>query len=346
VDAYRPLGKIDEGTYGEVFAAVDKATGERVALKKVKMGTVSANEGFPITALRETNVLLALREAYAHPNIVAVREMVVGSSLDKVYMVMELLEHDLKSVLAAMPAPLSTAEVKCLLQQLLSGVAHLHAAWVMHRDLKPSNLLMDNAGRLAICDFGMARLYGDPLKPYTQPVVTLWYRAPELLLGARRYGPEVDVFSVGALFAELLTRKPLFPTESGSEGEMLGLIFNLLGTPTEESWPGWSELPGARDLRIKPRPPASLRVALGMGLGGGFGGTTAVSDAGLELLRGMLCLNPAARLTAAEALAHRWFRESPPPADPRLMPSFPSTQDAKIAARGGAAPSGGGGGAR
>jgi serine/threonine protein kinase len=353
VGAYAPLGKIDEGTYGEVFAAVDKATGGKYALKKVKMGAAATSaEGFPITALRETNVLLALGWPAPHANIVSVREMVVGSSLDKVYMVMELLEHDLKAVLAAMTAPFTQAEVKCLLRQLLDGVAHLHAHWVVHRDLKPSNLLMDNAGRLAICDFGMARLYGHPLKAYTQPVVTLWYRAPELLLGARTYGPAVDVFSVGCIFAELLTRRPLFRTNSGSESEMLGLVFNLLGTPTPASWPGWEALPGAAGLRLKHRPPQSLRTALGLS-GGGFGGSvTAISDAGVELLRGMLALDPAQRISAADALAHRWFAESPPPADPRLMPSFPSTAEIKAkqnAARGGAArsppvPAGRGGG--
>lgn len=331
--AYRPLGKIDEGTYGEVFAAVDASTGVRYALKKVKMGKVTANEGFPITALRETNVLLALGWPVPHPNIVGVREMVVGSSLDKVYMVMELMEHDLKSVLAAMTGSFTQAEVKCLLRQLLAGISHLHTHWVVHRDIKPSNLLMDNAGRLCICDFGMARHYGEPLKAYTQPVVTLWYRAPELLLGQRVYGPPVDVFSVGCIFAELLTRKPLFRTEGGSDAEMLGLIFNLLGTPTSESWPGLTALPGAPAVaKMKPRPPQSLRSALGMvGGGGSFGGTTSVSDAGLELLRGMLALDPAQRISAADALGHRWFAESPPPADPRLLPSFPSSSDLKVA---------------
>ena len=343
MSCYIPVGKIDEGTYGEVFAATDARSGARFALKKVKMGAVSANEGFPITALRETNLLLSLGRPQPHPNIVSVREMVVGSSLDKVYMVMEMMEHDLKAALGAMRGALSQAEVKCLLQQLLAGVAHLHARWVIHRDLKPSNLLLDNAGRLVICDFGMARSYGQPLRSYTQPVVTLWYRAPELLLGATHYGPPVDVFACGAIFAELLTRRPLFRTASGAEGEMLGLVFALLGTPTEESWPGWASLPAAQGLRFKPRPPASLRGALGLagGAGGGFGGgaTTAISDAGLDLLRGMLTLDPAQRISAAEALSHRWFAESPPPCDPRLMPSLPSTADCKVAkntARGGA----------
>ena len=245
-------------------------------------------------------------------------------------MVMDYLDHDVKTLMLTMRQTFTQAEVKCLVLQLLRGVAFMHANWVIHRDLKTSNLLMNNEGRLVICDFGMARLYGEPLRPYTQPVVTLWYRAPELLLGSRVYGPAVDVFSVGCIFAELLTKKPLFCARTGTETEMLGLIFGLLGTPTEDSWPGFFDLPGARDLRLKARPPQPLRQALGLGVMG-YGGATAISEAGLDLLRSMIALDPARRITAAEALQHRWFFESPPPADERLMPSFPSAADAERA---------------
>jgi cell division cycle 2-like protein len=148
------------------------------ALKKVKLE--KERDGFPLTSVREINVLLSL----AHPNIVNVSEVVVGSSLDSVFMVMEYADHDLKSVMERrLTQPFSTAEVKCLMRQLLAGTAYLHHNWVLHRDLKTSNILYTNAGQLKICDFGLARQYGSPLKPYTHLVVTLWYRAPELLLG-------------------------------------------------------------------------------------------------------------------------------------------------------------------
>lgn len=170
VDEFERLNKIDEGTYGVVYRARDKKTGEVVALKKVKME--KEREGFPLTSLREINILLSLH----HPSIVDVKEVVVGSSLDSIFMVMEYMEHDLKALMETMKQPFSQSEVKCLMLQLLEGVQYLHDNWVLHRDLKTSNLLLNNQGELKICDFGLARQYGSPLKPYTHLVVTLWYR--------------------------------------------------------------------------------------------------------------------------------------------------------------------------
>lgn len=170
VDDFERLNKIDEGTYGVVYRARDKKTGEIVALKKVKME--KEREGFPLTSLREINILLS----FHHPSIVDVKEVVVGSSLDSIFMVMEYMEHDLKGLMESMKQPFSQSEVKCLMIQLLEGVKYLHDNWVLHRDLKTSNLLLNNRGELKICDFGLARQYGSPLKPYTHLVVTLWYR--------------------------------------------------------------------------------------------------------------------------------------------------------------------------
>lgn len=170
VDEFERLNKIDEGTYGVVYRAKDKKTGEIVALKKVKME--KEKEGFPLTSLREINVLLS----FHHPSIVDVKEVVVGSNLDSIFMVMEYMEHDLKGLMEAMKQPFSQSEVKCLMLQLLEGVKYLHDNWVLHRDLKTSNLLLNNRGELKICDFGLARQYGSPLKTYTHLVVTLWYR--------------------------------------------------------------------------------------------------------------------------------------------------------------------------
>lgn len=170
VDEFERLNKIDEGTYGVVYRARDKKTGEIVALKKVKME--KEREGFPLTSLREINILLS----FHHPSIVDVKEVVVGSSLDSIFMVMEYMEHDLKALMETMKQPFSQSEVKCLVLQLLEGIKYLHDNWVLHRDLKTSNLLLNNRGELKICDFGLARQYGSPLKPYTHLVVTLWYR--------------------------------------------------------------------------------------------------------------------------------------------------------------------------
>lgn len=311
---YEKLGKINEGSYGIVYKAKEKKTGEMVALKKLKMG--KEREGFPLYYLREINTLLSLD----HPSIVAVREVVVDDSFDgfdSIYMVMDYVEHDLKALMQARKEPFSQSEVKCLMLQLLEGVNYLHDNWVLHRDLKTSNLLLNNKGELKICDFGMSRQYGTPVKPYTALVVTLWYRAPELLLGAKEYSTAVDMWSVGCIMAELLAGKPLF--DGKTELEQLNKIFKTLGTPNDRIWPGCSQLPGIKTTSVhqqynilhKKFPRTS------------FTGAPALSDLGLDLLSKLLTYDPAKRITAEEALNHHWFREVPLPKSKDFMPTFP-----------------------
>lgn len=184
---YDRLNKISEGTYGVVYRAKEKEMGDIVALKKVKMG--KEREGFPVSALREMNILMSLQ----HPSIVEVREVVMDDH-DGVFMVMEYMDHELKRLMEVMKQPFSQSEVKCLMIQLLEGLSYLHDNWVIHRDLKTSNLLLSSKGELKICDFGLSRQYGRPLKPYTSVVVTLWYRAPELLLGTKQYSTAIDMW--------------------------------------------------------------------------------------------------------------------------------------------------------
>lgn len=311
---YEKLGKINEGSYGIVYKARDKKTGEMVALKKLKMG--NEREGFPLYYLREINTHLSLN----HPSIVAVREVVVDDSFDGfdgIYMVMDYVEHDLKALMQARKEPFSQSEVKCLMLQLLEGVNYLHDNWVLHRDLKTSNLLLNNKGELKICDFGMSRQYGTPMNPYTALVVTLWYRAPELLLGAKEYSTAVDMWSVGCIMAELLAGKPLF--DGKTELEQLNKIFKTLGTPNDRIWPDCSQLPGIRATSIRQQynllhkkfPRTS------------FTGAPALSDLGLDLLSKLLTYDPAKRITAEEALNHRWFQEVPLPKSKDFMPTFP-----------------------
>lgn len=220
VEEFQCLNRIEEGTYGVVYRARDKRTDDIVALKRLKME--NEKEGFPITSLREINTLLKGQ----HPNIVTVREIVVGSNMDKIFIVMDYVEHDLKSLMETMRHKQQTftaGEVKCILMQLLKAVAHLHDNWILHRDLKTSNLLLSHKGILKVGDFGLAREYGSPLKPYTSIVVTLWYRAPELLLCVKEYSTPIDVWSVGCIFAELLLMNALFPGKA--EVAQLNLIF-------------------------------------------------------------------------------------------------------------------------
>lgn len=320
VEEYEKLNKISEGTYGIVFRAREKKTGKIFALKKVKMDG-NQGEGFPTTALREVNVLLSLH----HPNIVNVTEVVMGRSMDSVYMVMEFMEHDLKTLMKEQRARFSVAEVKCLMLQLLSGVRYLHENWVIHRDLKTSNILYNNKGELKICDFGLARQYADPLKPYTPCVVTLWYRAPELLLGARRYSTALDMWSVGCIMAELLHGEHLMPGEG--EVDQLNRIFRLMGTPTKESWPAFGDgkqLPNSTKLKFPPAP-CTLRRVLPKTIA--YGNGNVLSDVGYKLLLGLLAFDPEKRLTAEQALADDWFTEPPLPKSQHLMPSFNITEN-------------------
>jgi cell division cycle 2-like len=173
VSEFEMIKKINEGTYGVVYKAKDKKTGEIVALKKVKMDM--EREGFPISALREMNILLSLD----HPSIVDVKEVVVDDNDydDGTYMVMEHMQYDLKQLLESKSQPFSMGEIKSFMKQLLEGVKYLHDNWILHRDLKTSNILLNKDGKLKICDFGMSRQYGSPLKQYTSLVVTLWYRS-------------------------------------------------------------------------------------------------------------------------------------------------------------------------
>ncbi|PIA54220.1 hypothetical protein AQUCO_00900638v1 [Aquilegia coerulea] len=317
VHEFERLNKIGAGTYGDVFRARDKRNGEIVALKKVKME--KEREGFPLTALREINILVSLR----HPSVVDVKEVVVEEDVkrgkNETYLVMEYVEHDLKGLMEGMKQPFSQSEVKCLMLQLLEGVKYLHDNWVLHRDLKTSNLLLNNRGELKICDFGLSRQYGSPLKPYTPLVVTLWYRAPELLLGAEQYSTAIDMWSLGCIMAELLAKEPLFCGES--ELNQLDKIFRCLGTPNEMDWPGLSKLPGFKVKFAKQKYKFSLRQKFPPT---SFTGSPFLSSAGFDLLSRLLAYDPEKRITAQEAVNHEWFREVPLPKEKDFMPTFPA----------------------
>ncbi|KAJ3589700.1 hypothetical protein NHX12_010543 [Muraenolepis orangiensis] len=316
VEEFQCLNRIEEGTYGVVYRAKDKKTDEIVALKRLKME--KEKEGFPITSLREINTILKAQ----HPNIVTVREIVVGSNMDKIYIVMNYVEHDLKSLMETMKQPFLPGEVKTLMIQLLRGVRHLHDNWILHRDLKTSNLLLSHKGILKIGDFGLAREYGSPLKPYTPVVVTLWYRSPELLLGAKEYSTAVDMWSVGCIFGELLTQKPLFPGKS--EIDQINKIFKDLGSPSEKIWPGYGELPAVKKMTFTEYPYNNLRKRFG----------ALLSDQGFDLMNKFLTYCPSKRVLSDEGLKHEYFRESPLPIDPSMFPTWPAKSEQQRVKRG------------
>lgn len=305
---FETLNQIEEGSYGWVSRAKDISTGTIVALKKVKMDLTT--DGFPTTALREIAILQRAR----HKNIVHLHEVLTGSPTE-VVLVMEFVEHDLKTLQEEMPDPFLASEVKTLLRQLVSAMSFLHANAILHRDLKTSNILLTNTGHLKIADFGMARYTPPPDAPLTQLVVTLWYRAPELLLGTETYGAEIDMWSLGCIFGELLSKAPILPGKN--EVDELSLIFALCGLPSEKTWPEFYRLPNAKSLKIPrdtgPRATGQIRSKFPF-----------LTLAGVDLLSSLLSLNPEGRLTADEVLQHSYFKEAPKPKPMEMFPTFPS----------------------
>lgn len=288
-DRYLKQEKLGEGTYGVVYRAIDRVSGDVVALKKVRVD--AWEEGMPATALREISVLKEIN----HDNIVGLRDVYVSLS-GNLYLVFELLDLDLKKYMDRTRGHrMDPALVKCYLHQMLSGAEACHAYRFIHRDLKPQNILIARDGRLKLADFGLARAYNVPLGVYTHEVVTLWYRAPEILLGCKKYSTAIDIWSAGCIFAEMATGRPLFPGDS--EIDELHKVFRALGTPNETVWPGVTKLPdfSSRFPGWQAQPLA--RVVPGL-------------DAqGLDLLSQMLVLDPSKRITALEALQHPYFHD-------------------------------------
>jgi len=285
MDRYNKIEKIGEGTYGVVYKAKDSQSNDIVALKKIHLD--NEDEGVPSTAIREISLLKELQ----HANIVSLKDVV--HSENKLYLVFEYLDQDLKKYMDSSPTGLTSKTVKSYLHQLLHGIAFCHSHRVLHRDLKPQNLLINHDGCLKLADFGLARAFGIPVRTYTHEVVTLWYRAPEILLGSRHYSTPVDIWSVGCIFAELLTRRPLIPGDS--EIDALFKIFRMLGTPNEKVWPGVTALPDFKPTFPKWQA-ADLRAVI-----------PSLDEIGGDLLESMLVYDPVRRVTAKSALQHRFF---------------------------------------
>jgi cell division cycle 2-like protein len=309
---FERVASIGQGAFGVVYKAKEKVSGDMVALKKVKMQ--KEKEGFPLTSVREIRILMQCK----HVNIVTMKEVVVGSSVDSIFIVMEYVEHDLKGLLEDMNKNFTVSEVKCLLNQLLMGMEYLHDNWILHRDIKTSNLLLNNHGILKIADFGLARPYGSPIRAYTHVVVTLWYRAPELLLGTPTYTPAIDIWAVGCVFAEMLTRDPIF--KGKNEGDQVDKIFKVLGSPDNRNWPGFAVLPHAKNFNFTKKAPNNLRKQFS---------EDRLSTSGLDLMNRLLGYCPEKRITAREALEHTYWEEMPAMKDPDLMPTWPSRTDGR-----------------
>ncbi|PWN96640.1 putative Cdk1-cyclin-dependent kinase 1 [Tilletiopsis washingtonensis] len=292
MENYQKIEKVGEGTYGVVYKAKDLtpgAGGRIVALKKIRLE--AEDEGVPSTAIREISLLKELKD----DNIVRLLDIIHQES--KLYLVFEFLDLDLKKYMdnvGSTPDGLGPDMVRKFTFQLIRGIYYCHAHRILHRDLKPQNLLIDKEGNLKLADFGLARAFGIPLRTYTHEVVTLWYRAPEVLLGSRHYSTAIDMWSVGCIFAEMAMRAPLFPGDS--EIDEIFRIFRTLGTPTDEEWPGVKSLPD-----YKSSFPQWSGVPLTKAV-------PALDGHGIDLLRGMLVYDPAGRVSAKRCLDHPYFQ--------------------------------------
>ncbi|GAB1298512.1 Cyclin-dependent kinase 7 [Apodemus speciosus] len=290
---YEKLDFLGEGQFATVYKARDKNTNQIVAIKKIKLGHRSeAKDGINRTALREIKLLQEL----SHPNIIGLLDAFGHKS--NISLVFDFMETDLEVIIKDNSLVLTPSHIKAYMLMTLQGLEYLHQHWILHRDLKPNNLLLDENGVLKLADFGLAKSFGSPNRAYTHQVVTRWYRAPELLFGARMYGVGVDMWAVGCILAELLLRVPFLPGDS--DLDQLTRIFETLGTPTEEQWPDMCSLPDYVTFKSFPGVPLQhIFIAAGDDL--------------LDLIQGLFLFNPCTRTTAAQALKTKYFSNRPGP---------------------------------
>lgn len=297
---YKMLRKLGEGTYGVVYKALDTVSGRYVAIKKIRLGT--EEEGMPATALREISILKEIN--VHHPNVVNLLEVI--SLSQKLELVFEFCSGDLKQLWNETKQAFSGLKLKSMAYQLCAGAAFCHGLRIIHRDLKPQNLLLSGE-TLKIADFGLARTFQVPLPQYTHEVVTLWYRAPEVLLGEKKYSLAVDSWSIGTIIPEMASRSALLPGDC--EVDELYQIFRMLGTPSEDTWPGVTDLPDYKPIfpqwRAKPLEQSIKNV----------------DSVGLSLIQALLTYDPTRRMSAEAATRHAWFddvRHMHPSAHPQM----------------------------
>ncbi|CAI2348122.1 unnamed protein product [Caenorhabditis sp. 36 PRJEB53466] len=294
LDDFTKLEKIGEGTYGVVYKGRNRKTNAMVAMKKIRLE--SEDEGVPSTAVREISLLKELQ----HPNVVGLEAVIMQEN--RLYLIFEFLSSDLKRFMDQLPKEeyLPHQTLKSYTFQILQAMCFCHQRRVIHRDLKPQNLLVDNKGSIKLADFGLARAIGIPIRVYTHEVVTLWYRAPEILMGAQRYSMGVDMWSIGCIFAEMATKRPLF--QGDSEIDELFRIFRVLGTPTELEWNGVESLPD-----YKPTFPKWRENYLRDKFLDKKTGTYLIDEAGYDLLVSLLIYDPSLRISSKKALNHAYF---------------------------------------
>ncbi|KAM1052620.1 hypothetical protein FF1_000207 [Malus domestica] len=304
-DSYDKLAKVGQGTYSNVYKARDRDTKKIVALKKVRFDT-SEPESVKFMA-REITMLQKLD----HPNIIKLEGIATSRMQYSLYLVFDFMQSDLTRVISRPGQRLTEPQVKCYMQQLLAGLQHCHENGILHRDIKASNLLIDRNGMLKIADFGLANFFPPKKRPLTSRVVTLWYRAPELLLGSTDYGVGIDLWSAGCLLAEMFVGRPVMPGRT--EVEQLHRIFKLCGSPGEDYWKKMK-------LPTSFRPPQHYKPSFEEFF-------RDFSTSSFDLLTTLLALDPASRGSAASALQSQFFSSSPSACDLSALPVMYKEED-------------------
>ncbi|KAL8528388.1 hypothetical protein ACS0TY_005990 [Phlomoides rotata] len=307
-DSFKRLEKIGQGTYSDVYRARNVENGKIYAVKKVRF------DNSQVESVRFMSREIWILRKLDHPNVMKLEGIITSKLSCHIYLVFEYMEHDLSGLVSCPDIKFTDSQIKCLMNQLLSGLEHCHSHSILHRDIKTSNILVNNKGVLKIADFGLANFMKPKIKqPLTSRVVTLWYRPPELLLGSTSYGEAVDLWSVGCVFAELFIGRPLL--KGRTEVEQLHKIFKLCGTPPDDYWKS-SGLTLAS--MFKPQQPyeTTLRERC-----------KEFPKSAVSLIETFLSFEPHNRGTASSALASKYFNTKPYACDPSSMPKYPPNKE-------------------
>ncbi|RKP30998.1 Pkinase-domain-containing protein [Metschnikowia bicuspidata] len=302
--------KVGEGTYAVVYVGKQVSTEREVAIKEIKTGLFK--DGLDMSAIREVKYLKELR----HANVIELVDVYMSAD-NNLNLVLEFLPCDLEVLIKDLSVVFKAADIKLWLLMTLRGLHHCHRNFILHRDLKPNNLLLAPDGQLKLADFGLARAFKSPGEELTAKVVTRWYRAPELLFGAKHYTGAVDIWAVGIIFAELMLRTPYLPGKD--DVDQLDVTFKALGTPTEQIWPNVSSLPNYDALKVYPLPSRQeLRNRF-----------SAATEKALDLMIMMTKLDPSRRFDTTQCLQDEFFTESPLATTPKDLPTRSVPNDAK-----------------
>ncbi|XP_027147527.1 cyclin-dependent kinase 15 isoform X2 [Larimichthys crocea] len=293
--SYVSLEKLGEGAYASVYKGISRINGQLVALKVIRMKT---EEGVPFTAIREASLLKGLK----HANIVVLHDII--HSRESLTLVFEYVQTDLAQYMIQHPGGLHSQNVRIFMFQLLRALCYIHSRRILHRDLKPQNLLISYLGELKMADFGLARSKSIPSQTFSSEVVTLWYRPPDVLLGSTDYSTALDIWGAGCIFIEMLQGAPAFPGDT-DVFQQLQKIWTVLGVPSEDSWPGVSQLPNYKPDWFVHSELKQFRTV--------WKRLNQLPYKTEDLVQRMLKGIPTDRISAQDSLQHPYFSTLPPP---------------------------------